>query len=134
MAEGYNKLDQVEKSINAGDAKVADGILKTINDPTDQNILKGMIQRQCTANDGLPPCTIDEGGIHFGGEHKMTMTDQDGKLGMRDDQPSKFDGFTQGVKDTVDSVKKTITDMNPADWLGGLAGDAADKIRDNQHR
>jgi hypothetical protein len=26
--------------------------------------------------------------IHFGGAHKMTLTDKDGKLGMRDDAPS----------------------------------------------
>ena len=134
MANGFDKVDQVEKAINSGDAKVADGVLKTIEDPTSQAIFKIIITHDCNAGNVLPPCTIDEGGIHFGGDHKMTMTDENGKLGMRDDQQSAFDKFKQGVSDTVDGISKTIKEMNPEDWLGGLAGGAADKIRDNPHR
>lgn len=134
MANGFDKVDQVEKAINSGDAKVADGVLKTIEDPTSQAIFKNIITQDCNAGNVLPPCTIDEGGIHFGGEHKMTMVSQDGKLGMRDDQQSSFDKFKQGVSETFDSLKESIKDFNPADGLGGLAGGAADKIRDNPHR
>lgn len=85
---GQQKLEQVEKNINSGDAKAADGVLATITDKVDQHIFKDALQRHCSAKDGLPECTIVGDEIHFGGAHKMTLTDKDGKLGMRDDAPS----------------------------------------------
>lgn len=138
MADGYTKLDQVEKSINSGDAKVADGVLSTIGDRGDQELFKGMIARKCSANDGLPSCTIDmnegEGSIHFGGEHKMTLTDDGGKLGMRDDQPSKFDQVKDALSDVKDTVVKFVKDIDPTTLIGnGSAGDAANKLKDRDN-
>ncbi len=139
MADGFGKLDQVEKSINSGDAKAADGVLATIGDRGDQELFKGMIARKCTANDGLPPCTIDmnegDGSIHFGGEHKMTLTDDGAKLGMRDDQPSKIDQLKDAVGDVKDTVVRFVKDIDPTKLVGdGTAGEAADKLknRDNE--
>lgn len=138
MADGYTKLDQVEKSINSGDAKVADGVLSTIGDRGDQELFKGMIARKCSANDGLPSCTIDmnegEGSIHFGGEHKMTLTDDGSKLGMRDDQPSKFDQVRDVLSDVKDTVVKFVKDIDPTTLIGdGTAGDAANKLKDRDN-
>jgi hypothetical protein len=138
MADGFGKLDQVEKSINSGDAKAADGVLATIGDRGDQELFKGMIAKKCTANDGLPSCTIDmsegDGSIHFGGEHKMTMTDDGVKLGMRDDQPSMSDRFKEAVSGLKDTVVNFVNDIDPAKLVGsGIAGDDANKLRDRDN-
>lgn len=138
MADGFAKLDQVEKSINSGDAKAADGVLATIGDRRDQEFFKGMIAKKCTANDGLPPCTIDmnegDGSIHFGGDHKMTLTDDGAKLGMRDDQPTMYDRFKEVATDVKDSVVQYVKDFDPSTLVGnGTAGEAADKLKNRDH-
>lgn len=120
---GQAKLDQVEKSINAGDAKSADNVLKTITDPIDQHIFKDALQRHCTAKDGLPACTIDGDGIHFGGPNKLTITDKDGKLGARDDSPSTMQRIKDGLSALADLPGK-IADSARQAADGTALGDA----------
>lgn len=61
----------------------------------------------------------------------MTLTDDGGKLGMRDDQPSKFDQVKDALSDVKDSVVRFVKDIDPTTLIGnGSAGDAANKLKD----
>ena len=98
VGDGYQKLHNVEQSIIKGDVKGADQVLRTINDRIDQDIFKSLISSHCDSKAyGLPACTLDGDGIHFGGDKKMTLTATDGALGMRNDQPSLSDRARNAV-------------------------------------
>lgn len=120
---GQQKLDQIEKSIRDGDPKKADSVLSSITDPIDQHIFTDALKRHCTAKDNLPACTIDDKGIHFDGPHKMTMTQNDGKLGMKDDAPSVG---TQ-IGNAWDSLTKKVSDAVHGAGSGTAIGDALNR-------
>lgn len=102
VGDGYQKLHNVEKSITSGDVKGADQVLKTISDKTDQAIFKSLISSHCeSSTNGLPACKLDGDGLHFAGAKKMTLTETNGQLGMRNDEPSLADRARQ----TLDSIQ-----------------------------
>ncbi|HEY9759052.1 MAG TPA: hypothetical protein V6C97_28055 [Oculatellaceae cyanobacterium] len=123
--DGFQKLHSVENSIIAGDARGADQVLRTISDKTDQDIFKSLIASHCDSKaNGLPACTLDANGIHFGGDHKMTITDTNGQLGMRNDDPSlrdrarsAFESFGNASSHAFQKVKDSVGATDVGDSL-----------------
>lgn len=123
--DGSQKLHSIEHSIIAGDARGADHVLRTISDKIDQDIFKSIITSHCDSKDfGLPACTVDAGGIHFGGANKMTITETNGQLGMRNDEPSlrdrarsAFESFGNASSHAFQKVKDSVGATDIGDSL-----------------
>jgi hypothetical protein len=121
--DGYQKLHSIEKSIIGGDVQGADHVLKTISDKTDQAIFKSLITSHCdsTANYGLPACTLETDGLHFAGAKKMTLTDTNGQLGMRNDEPSIADRARSAFASFSDASSRAFHSVKDS---AGIVGDA----------